>query len=79
MPLFAIGKSTMERPLIGISCGNDNGSSKVKTTDTDAIWKAGGTPVVIPMSTDSLTLREVLRNLDGIVLSGGGGVAISSA
>ena len=74
MPLFAIGKSTMERPLIGISCGNDNGSSKVKTTYTDAIWKSGGTPVVIPMSADSLTLREVLRNLDGIVLSGGGDV-----
>lgn len=74
MPLFALGKSNIERPLIGISCGEDNGSSKVKATYTDAIWKAGGTPVVIPMTADSLALREVLRNLDGVVLSGGGDV-----
>lgn len=75
IPFLAFGRPLNERPLIGISCGSTNGTSKVKTEYADAICKAGGTPILIPVMTDSLALRDILYRLDGIIMSGGEDIA----
>ncbi len=71
IPVLAFGQTKGERPMIGISCGQTNGTAKLKLEYSDAVIKAGGTPVLIPVTTDSLALRAILRNLDGVILSGG--------
>lgn len=58
-------------PVIGISSANQNGSSRITETYIDAVLKAGGTPIVIPVLTDVRALREIVADLDGLILSGG--------
>ena len=58
-------------PLIGISCGGSETMTTLKTTYSDAVRLAGGIPVLIPVLRDSVTVSEMVRHLDGIILSGG--------
>lgn len=60
-----------QRPLIGISCGHSGRSSSVNLTYTESVIRAGGVPLMIPVTTDSLTMRHLMKRLDGIILSGG--------
>ena len=74
---FAVSctKPTTERPLIGISCGSGDNHTSLHLAYINAIYKAGGTPILIPALTDSVVLRDVVCRLDGIVMSGGEDVA----
>lgn len=58
-------------PLIGLSASISNGASRVSPTYIQSILKAGGTPVIIPAITDGKALRNIISNLDGLVLTGG--------
>lgn len=59
-------------PLIGISSSRSkSGGSSVPGTYIQAILKAGGNPVIIPAITDSKVLRDIIKNLDGLVMTGG--------
>lgn len=59
-------------PLIGLSAGRtDKGSSVVQATYINAILKAGGKPVIIPVITDGVILRGIVKDLDGLVMTGG--------
>lgn len=60
-----------QRPLIGISCSHSGRSSSVNLTYTESVIRAGGVPLMIPVTTDSLTMRHLMKRLDGIILSGG--------
>ena len=62
---------TAGRPLIGISCGGSATMTTLKTTYSDAVRLAGGVPVLIPILRDSATVSELVRRLDGVILSGG--------
>ena len=62
------------KPIIGISCSNSEHSSSLSKSYSDAVSRAGGIAVMIPVSTDSLTLRATIKLLDGIILSGGGDI-----
>ena len=62
---------TAGRPLIGISCGGSETMTTLKTTYSDAVRLAGGVPVLIPILRDSATVSELVRRLDGVILSGG--------
>jgi gamma-glutamyl-gamma-aminobutyrate hydrolase PuuD len=73
--VVACNKPTTEKPLIGISCQMKNNLSQLKVTYTEAVRKAGGTPVLIPAMTDSLVMRDILCRLDGIIMSGGEDIA----
>lgn len=77
VPALAFAQSATERPVIGISCGATNGTAKLKLEYAEAVRKAGGTPVLIPVMTDSLVLRDILYRLDGIIMSGGEDIAPS--
>jgi gamma-glutamyl-gamma-aminobutyrate hydrolase PuuD len=37
----------------------------------NAILKAGGLPVIIPLMTDAKTVRIILENVDGLIMTGG--------
>lgn len=59
------------KPLIGLSANHRNGGSTISGTYIQAIAKAGGAPVIIPALTDGATLRDIVAELDGLVLTGG--------
>jgi len=60
------------KPLIGISIGvNDKGRLDMSNAYVISVLKAGGSPVLIPMIEDGATLRSIVANLDGVVLTGG--------
>ena len=60
-----------KRPLIGVSCSHPGNSSSTGTNYTESVILAGGTPMLIPITTDSLVLTDILNRLDGIILIGG--------
>ena len=67
------------RPLIGITTGEiknlDSPWSPItygqSYTYSDSIIRAGGIPVLIPMTTDIDTLQQLYDRLDGILFAGG--------
>lgn len=59
------------RPLIGISCSHSGFYSSVKMTYSEAVIQAGGIPLLIPITTDSITLLGIIDRLDGLILTGG--------
>jgi putative glutamine amidotransferase len=64
--------SKQAAPLIGISCGRTStGAASLSTNYTDAIAKAGGIPVVLPIVDDPALAEGILAKLDGVVFSGG--------
>ena len=64
--------SKQDAPLIGISCGRTlTGAATLATNYTDAIAKAGGIPVVLPIIDDPALAETLLAKVDGIVFSGG--------
>lgn len=60
-----------DSPLIGLSASNSNGTNRLSGTYTDAIIKAGGIPVILPINTDPATIYNLVNKLDGLVLTGG--------
>ena len=42
---------------------------------TDAVAKAGGVPVILPLTRDPALLRQLWRHCDGLLLTGGGDVS----
>ncbi len=61
-------------PLIGLSVSISNGNARVGAAYYQAVVKGGGTPVIIPPITDGKVLRNIVANLDGLVLIGGADV-----
>lgn len=69
----------MQPPLIGVTCSrisNKQGypQSYVSEAYTSALVLAGATPLIIPSVLDDDSLQAVLRQVDGIVLTGGGDI-----
>lgn len=65
------GASYRQRPLIGISCSHPNDYSAARMTYTESVIQAGGTPILIPITTDSTVLADIVSRLDAIILIGG--------
>lgn len=68
----------MGRPVIGVSCNlrpheGENGVFNVDRSYTDAIYKAGGIPQIIPILPPN-EIEYLVTMYDGILLSGGGGL-----
>jgi putative glutamine amidotransferase len=60
------------RPLIGISCRMDPGKNRfyLRKQYSEAIFEAGGVPVLLPLIPDPNFSRELFKSLDAIVISG---------
>lgn len=68
----------MNKPIIGISCNfkpheGENGTFNLDKSYTDAVYKNGGIPQIIPIMPIE-SIPALLRLYDGILLSGGGGL-----
>lgn len=59
------------RPLIGISSSVNPHRHSVSANYIQSVIAAGGIPTLIPATTDVETLRQLVAQLDGIVLTGG--------
>ncbi|HSW44054.1 MAG TPA: gamma-glutamyl-gamma-aminobutyrate hydrolase family protein [Phycisphaerae bacterium] len=67
------------RPRIGITCGyqivQDGRCTfpclSLNALFCDAVYSAGGVPVIIPPTEDAAALLAVLETLDGLILTGG--------
>lgn len=66
-----INMDKKQAPLIGLSSSHTDGGSRVSPTYLEAVRKAGGAPVIIPVITDGGILRQIVSQLDGLVLTGG--------
>lgn len=61
-------------PRIGISANRKEGLSCIAETYVQSVLAAGGSPVIIPVMTDLSALTEIVANLDGLLMSGGGDI-----
>ena len=60
-----------ESPLIGISSGFNGSSASLGDAYVNAVRKAGGVPVVLPLVRDEAQAKALLGRIDGIIMSGG--------
>lgn len=58
-------------PVIGVSASVADGLAAAPLTYVNSIKRAGGVPLVIPMTTDDEQLNVILETVDGIVMTGG--------
>lgn len=61
-------------PRIGLSANLKEGLSCVATPYIDAVLRAGGAPVIIPVTTSKEALASLLDAIDGLLLTGGGDI-----
>lgn len=75
LPHFVNGQHCQQllnkRPLIGISSSHRGYNSSTPMTYSESVIQAGGIPMVIPITTDTLILANIVNQLDGIILIGG--------
>ena len=60
-------KENLQPPRIGISANRKDGLSCIAETYVQAVLKAGGAPVLIPVITDIEALTAIVNGLDGLV------------
>jgi len=60
--------------LIGLSVNHKEDTSRIADAYVNAVLKAGGTPILIPLITDEKSLGEIVSRIDGLILSGGGDI-----
>ncbi|MDR3219555.1 MAG: membrane dipeptidase [Dysgonamonadaceae bacterium] len=60
--------------IIGLSVNHKDGTSRIADAYVNAVVKAGGSPVLIPLTTNRSVLEENISHIDGLLLSGGGDI-----
>ena len=60
-----------DRPLVGIVPSRDGERASIPQRYMDAVWYAGGLPVVLAYTTDAAKLAEYATIFDGFLFSGG--------
>ena len=60
-----------DRPLIGIVPSRDGERASIPQRYMDAVWYAGGIPVVLAYTTDAAKLAEYAACFEGFLFSGG--------
>ena len=66
-----VSAQNQKKPVIGISCSIDGTTVEVGMTYVKSVRKAGGIPVVIPITTSEKEIDEYLDRIDGLVMTGG--------
>lgn len=61
--------------IVGVSAKTSSSEAATNSTYINAIRKAGGVPLVIPMTTDDAQIDAVLNVIDALVMTGGEDVA----
>jgi len=60
--------------LIGLSVNYKEEKSSLADAYVKAVIKAGGIPILIPVTTNKAVLENIISHIDGLILSGGGDV-----
>lgn len=60
-----------KKPLIGISLGYNSKKNSVNTVYVESVLMNGGVPYLIPVTDDVEVLRQIVAQLDGLVMTGG--------
>ena len=63
--------SPRKKAVIGISGYVDGTTSKLGMTYVESVRKAGGIPFVIPLTTDTSQISDIVSVIDGLIMSGG--------
>jgi putative glutamine amidotransferase len=73
LPIVGTAQSTKsKKPVIGISSTMGDGTeTSVPLTYINAVIRAGGVPVVIPVTDDREILSTVLDRIDAVIMTGG--------
>lgn len=66
-----------KRPIIGITPSNDNGAMRISPRYAEAVFAAGGIPVILPYTESPEKLRDYAGLADALLFSGGPDVAPS--
>ncbi len=66
-----ISAYAQKKPIIGVSSVASESSTSAPLTYINSIKRAGGVPLVIPMTSDKEELTRVLEVIDGLVMTGG--------
>ncbi len=66
--------TTTKLPLIGISANRKEGMSCIAEPYFQSVVLAGGAPILIPVVADVGVLSVIVKQLDGLILSGGGDI-----
>lgn len=61
-------------PCIGLSANLKEGLSCIANTYVNSVLKAGGVPVIIPVTTEIEALSSLLEHIDGLIITGGGDI-----
>lgn len=67
-------RSEQESPLIGISANRRENQSCIAETYINSIIQAGGVPIIIPATTDLHVLSSLVKDIDGLLMTGGGDI-----
>ncbi len=70
-PEINIPKKVANKPVIGISATTYETSASAPITYINSIKRAGGVPLVIPMTTSEEEIAIILNTVDAIVMTGG--------
>lgn len=72
----------MKNPVVGITafcdCEHSKKYTKIRCSYVNAVYRAGGTPILIPPFDSTTHLNEYIELVDALVLSGGEDVAPAS-
>lgn len=69
---MTLSGQTAKKPVIGISSTMGGGTSaSVQLTYIKSVIKAGGIPIVLPVTSDPELLSGMLERVDGIIMTGG--------
>lgn len=71
LPLQSFSQTGKKMPVIGISSTTETNLAAAPLTYVNAVKKAGGVPLIIPMTTDDAQLAVILKTVDAIVMTGG--------
>ena len=69
----------MKKPIVGITafcdCEKEKKYTKIRCSYINAVYRAGGTPIIIPPFDSNKQLKDYINLVDALVLSGGEDVA----
>lgn len=60
-----------QAPVIGVSSYNEASRCQVNLTYINSVRRAGGVPLVIPVTDDEAQIAAIVATIDGLVMTGG--------
>ncbi len=67
----AVAAEEQRMPVVGVSAKASGGGGATNMTYINAVRRAGGVPLIIPMTSDSMQIAAVLNVVDAVIAVGG--------